>query len=106
MTRRPLVPCLDCRALSRNGSRCTRCQAVADAQRDQQRGSASSRGYGARWRSLARAAMAAHPYCAGCGATSDLTVDHVVPIARGGTPTPENLQVLCRSCNSAKGARP
>jgi 5-methylcytosine-specific restriction endonuclease McrA len=50
--------------------------------------------------------MAAHPYCAGCGATSDLTVDHVVPIARGGTPTPENLQVLCRSCNSAKGARP
>ena len=36
---------------------------------------------------------------------SDLTVDHVVPLAAGGAPLdPGNLTVLCRSCNSSKGA--
>jgi 5-methylcytosine-specific restriction protein A len=36
---------------------------------------------------------------------SDLTVDHVVPLAAGGAPYDvANTQVLCRSCNSSKGA--
>jgi 5-methylcytosine-specific restriction protein A len=36
---------------------------------------------------------------------SDLTVDHVVPLAAGGAPFDiANTQVLCRSCNSTKGA--
>ena len=36
---------------------------------------------------------------------SDLTVDHVVPLAAGGTPFDiANTAVLCRSCNSTKGA--
>jgi len=36
---------------------------------------------------------------------SDLTVDHVVPLAAGGAPLDvANTQVLCRSCNSSKGA--
>lgn len=44
--------------------------------------------------------------CAGCG-THDprLEIDHVVAIAKGGTNAPSNLQLLCRSCNSSKGAR-
>lgn len=29
----------------------------------------------------------------------------VKPVVRGGSDDPTNLQVLCRSCNSAKGAR-
>jgi 5-methylcytosine-specific restriction protein A len=33
-----------------------------------------------------------------------LTADHVVPVAAGGHPHGP-LQVLCRSCNSSKGAR-
>jgi 5-methylcytosine-specific restriction endonuclease McrA len=32
---------------------------------------------------------------------NDLTADHVVSAAHGGT----ELSVLCRSCNSSKGAR-
>ena len=38
----------------------------------------------------------------------DLTVDHIVPRSRcpARALDPANLQVLCRSCNSAKGARP
>lgn len=35
---------------------------------------------------------------------TDLTADHVVPIAAGGAPS-GRLSVLCRSCNSRKGAR-
>lgn len=37
---------------------------------------------------------------------ADLTVDHVVPLAAGGAPFDiANTAVLCRSCNSTKGAR-
>ncbi len=36
---------------------------------------------------------------------SDLTVDHVIPLAAGGAPFDiGNCAVLCRSCNSTKGA--
>jgi 5-methylcytosine-specific restriction protein A len=34
----------------------------------------------------------------------DLTADHVTPVAAGGHPHGP-LQVLCRSCNSRRGAR-
>lgn len=46
--------------------------------------------------------------CQDCGETEDLTIDHkIVPWSEGGSSTdPENLQVLCRSCNSRKGTRP
>ena len=43
--------------------------------------------------------------CQRCGATDDLTLDHINPFARGGATTYDNLQTLCRSCNSAKGTR-
>lgn len=43
--------------------------------------------------------------CAYCGTTENLSVDHKRPISRGGSSEPENLQCLCRSCNSRKGAR-
>lgn len=43
--------------------------------------------------------------CAHCGTTEKLTVDHVTPVARGGTNELENLQCLCLTCNSSKGAR-
>lgn len=43
--------------------------------------------------------------CAWCGGTEDLTVDHIYPRSLGGAHTEDNLQALCRSCNSSKGAR-
>lgn len=43
--------------------------------------------------------------CVECGATTDLALDHFFPFALGGVSTEENLRVLCRSCNSRKGAR-
>jgi 5-methylcytosine-specific restriction endonuclease McrA len=33
-------------------------------------------------------------------------VDHIDPISNGGSGTPNNGRVLCRSCNLKKGAKP
>ncbi len=43
--------------------------------------------------------------CKICGATKKLTVDHIIPVTKGGKNTLENCQLLCKSCNSRKGAR-
>jgi 5-methylcytosine-specific restriction endonuclease McrA len=32
-----------------------------------------------------------------------ITLDHVIPLTRGGAHTASNLRVACRSCNSSKG---
>jgi 5-methylcytosine-specific restriction protein A len=81
------------------------------AQREKQRGSASQRGYTSKYRAVARAVVAEHrashgDYCPGWGVPAhgaqDLTVDHVIPLAAGGTHERSNLRVLCRACNSRK----
>ena len=43
--------------------------------------------------------------CVYCGAQDDLTCDHIIPLARGGTNDNENLATACRSCNSSKGKK-
>ncbi len=43
--------------------------------------------------------------CLACGTSEGLTVEHVVPLSRGGSNAVTNLQVLCGPCNSRKGAR-
>jgi len=43
--------------------------------------------------------------CLHCGTTESLTLDHIHPYSKGGEDTYENLQTLCRSCNSRKGAK-
>ena len=40
--------------------------------------------------------------CLACGEKKPLTVDHVIPLSKGGTNTIENIQPLCKSCNSKK----
>lgn len=55
---------------------------------------------------LARQVMERDAYrCRHCGTWLDLTCDHVVAESRGGATALENLQTLCRPCNSRKGAR-
>ncbi len=41
--------------------------------------------------------------CVYCGAKTKLTLDHVVPLSRGGIHALENLVGACFSCNSSKG---
>jgi len=37
-----------------------------------------------------------------CGATNDLTIDHKIPLSKGGTNNEDNLQTLCKICNLKK----
>lgn len=66
---------------------------------------------------------AAEMRCAICGETVDAndrwtdkngrlcygrrypTVDHIIPLKYGGTDTLDNVQLTCKRCNSAKGAK-
>lgn len=41
--------------------------------------------------------------CKECGTHKALTVDHIYPESLGGESSLENLQTLCKSCNSRKG---
>ena len=43
--------------------------------------------------------------CVHCGAHKSLTCDHIHPESKGGATTLDNLQTLCKSCNSKKGAK-
>lgn len=43
--------------------------------------------------------------CQHCGATENLSIDHIIPVFYGGETELDNLQVLCRKCNSRKGTR-
>jgi hypothetical protein len=40
--------------------------------------------------------------CVFCGSIENLTIDHIHPVKHGGGDELENLQTLCRSCNSRK----
>ncbi len=46
-----------------------------------------------------------HHTCQKCGTTEKLTIDHIIPLAEGGSNDLSNLHTLCQSCNSRKGDR-
>jgi len=43
--------------------------------------------------------------CVYCGAKSNLVLDHVVPLAKGGAHIEENLVTACAPCDWSKGAK-
>ena len=43
--------------------------------------------------------------CLRCGSVENIEIDHVIPLSKGGSNLFENLQPLCKSCNSSKGNR-
>jgi 5-methylcytosine-specific restriction endonuclease McrA len=68
------------------------------------------RGYG--WQRIVHDAIRLQPWCTWrgrpecqwAGDVEQLTGDHIIPRAHGGQSIPENCRVLCRSCNSRRGA--
>ena len=90
-------PCLDCGALT-TGSRCPPCRHA----RDQRRGSAAERGYGAAWQKVRAEHLALEPWCrCGCGELAT-DVDHIVARRSGGSDDHANLQSLAHSHHSRK----
>jgi len=45
-----------------------------------------------------------HDHCQLCGSVGPLSIDHVVPLSKGGSNSLSNLQALCCLCNSSKGS--
>lgn len=43
--------------------------------------------------------------CAYCGSTERITIDHIIPLSRGGKHEADNLAPACLSCNSSKNDR-
>ena len=63
--------------------------------------------YRKEWRSLSRELSPAifsrdENMCTYCGAKEYLTIDHILPLSRGGSNNKDNLTTACRSCNSRK----
>ncbi len=83
----------------------------AHQRHDAGRESPSQRGYDWRWQTRTRPAqMQAEPWCrmcmaAGRGPIEATEVDHITPLADGGTHAADNLQSLCHRCHNAKTAQ-
>lgn len=44
-------------------------------------------------------------YC-GCDVSGGVhTIDHLIPLSRGGTNLPDNIVIACKKCNTVKGAK-
>ncbi len=40
--------------------------------------------------------------CQSCGKKQHLNIDHIIPLAKGGSNDMSNLQTLCQTCNQQK----
>lgn len=49
--------------------------------------------------------LSGQPFCSYCGNNDNLELDHINPLSKGGSNLADNIMVLCRSCNSSKGAK-
>ncbi len=62
---------------------------------------------GANWtKRMKRMLLRKNPFCIGCKTPvtfETITVDHKIPLNRGGSNRPDNLQGMCRNCNGKKG---
>lgn len=97
--------CADC-GRTTDKRRCLVCARAYESMRPSRRATGH---YDAEWRRNVAQAIREHPWCSVCrtGGTPDnpLTGDHITPWRDGGSNDRGNIMVLCRACNSSKGAR-
>ncbi len=89
---------------------CEKCRGLSRRSYDENRPSASKRGYGRRHRKQREIQLSKQPVCEECLkeglVTAACIADHIIPISQGGDPdTPDNKQSLCESCHNRKTAR-
>lgn len=89
-------PCLSCGELTTNTTRCSGCEQARERKRN-------ASPYRAAYKDREYLSFVKDSRCALCGSTEELTKDHKIPLAKGGTNDASNLWTLCRPCNSAKG---
>jgi len=106
---RAKTPCrgVGCAALVRPPGYCPKCETKRRKASDDRRGSASSRGYGSRWRRVRLVQLAKEPLCRMCAdlgtTTAAREVDHIDGDPRNNNR--RNLRSLCKSCHSARTGR-
>ena len=103
-------PCLDCQRLTRPGrSRCDDCTRAIRKGWD--RGSVLNRqnrmrgGGGGAARLRRQVNTQGGSPCMACGSwhpSSNIVIDHVVPLSRNGTDLDDNVQPLCIGCHKVK----
>lgn len=100
-------PCLECGEPTAN-SRCDTCEQTHKRPSDAKSRPSQSVGYDSTWAALSKRARRLQPWCSTCGATEDLTCDHTPTAwqrkAQGKAIRLRDVDVLCRACNSRKGA--
>jgi len=101
----PFAPPSRCRKCgTRGASLCARCSRQGLVRLRAEHPDSGRGGYDAAWRKLALEAIARQPWCSICGATDDLTGDHIDPRKRTDL-TLADVRTLCRRCNSRRGDR-
>lgn len=113
MPMRAALPCRTpgCPFLVHGGGYCPGHQTKEYQHQDRNRGTATERGYDARWRKYRAAYLAEHPLCVVCLTQGRIepavVVDHIIP--HRGDPVlfwdEKNHQGLCTSHHNAKTAR-
>lgn len=103
-----LTVCADCGTPYEKDGRgdCPECRPVRKDPPN--RGTRHERGYDAAWSRLSARARRLQPFCLDCGSPYDLTADHSPAAwerrAAGKAIRLEDIDVVCRGCNSARGA--
>ena len=73
------------------------------------RKSKQARGYGKWHEHMRNIVLTEEPLCRPCNEAGRVTaatiMDHIKPLAEGGTADRENLQPICRDCHTAKTAK-
>lgn len=115
MSQLPSV-CPDCGVVFERMSNAARCPDCEQPRRQESQASSNylhksspeSRGYDWRWRQLSKRARALSPQCEDCGSVDDLTTDHSVTAwerrAQGKSIRLRDVAVVCRRCNTERGA--
>lgn len=100
-----MLRCLDCGTLSPR-SRCVTCTAIRRKPRDK-RNNIARGGNGWTWQRTRKAVLERDGHrCLACGTTGvRFEVDHIVPLAAGGSNALVNLRTLCALCHRLRGAR-
>jgi 5-methylcytosine-specific restriction endonuclease McrA len=97
----PMIVCIDCPSLIPQGTGSRRCLPCRQANNKRRNHTPEAK---ARRRGAPQGGRKLVGACACCGWYGPMTRDHIIPLVRGGTSDPRNIQLLCRPCNSSKGA--